>query len=350
MATVPEARGPASYLGRSRDRRAAHDTESARATTTRARGARWSEHANELPRRGHAQHAEHRRGAGAGATAPQDGHRRMAGVRRRRGLRRQRHRPPGTSRTPSPSRNGGVRSCRRRAAHRVQARLPRAGARAGPRRRRSRRCPARRRARRHPSPARTGAASDLRRPLDAGNAGQLSGDGRSALVVFGVRGTAGDDRHEDIDKVDPLLAATVRPPLGRTRRCGFGQSGRRERPEGRGEGRSRTTSPRRRSSRCRSRWRSSSSRSGRSRGGRAVAARADGGHGHDGARRDPEPDRPCGQPDLGGSCSCRDAVGVDYALFYLRREREERAAGCRRGRGARGGGRDVGPVGPRLRG
>ncbi len=43
------------------------------------------------------------------------------------------------------------------------------------------------------------------------------------------------------------------------------------------------------------------------------------------------------------------AVGVDYSLFYLRREREERAGGRRRARGARGRGRDLGPRRPDLR-
>ncbi len=43
------------------------------------------------------------------------------------------------------------------------------------------------------------------------------------------------------------------------------------------------------------------------------------------------------------------AVGVDYALFYLRRVREERAAGTEQGSGHRGGSRDVGSCGARLR-
>ena len=43
------------------------------------------------------------------------------------------------------------------------------------------------------------------------------------------------------------------------------------------------------------------------------------------------------------------AVGVDYSLFYLKREREERAAGPERARGARGGGGDLGPGGARSR-
>ena len=40
------------------------------------------------------------------------------------------------------------------------------------------------------------------------------------------------------------------------------------------------------------------------------------------------------------------AVGVDYSLFYVKREREERRAGhCRR---ARPGGRHLGPGGAAL--
>ena len=42
------------------------------------------------------------------------------------------------------------------------------------------------------------------------------------------------------------------------------------------------------------------------------------------------------------------AVGVDYSLFYLKREREERAAG-EPPRRARGRGCDVGPLGAHLR-
>ena len=43
------------------------------------------------------------------------------------------------------------------------------------------------------------------------------------------------------------------------------------------------------------------------------------------------------------------AVGVDYSMFYLRREREERAAGQQRAGGARGRRRDVRPLGAHLR-
>ena len=43
------------------------------------------------------------------------------------------------------------------------------------------------------------------------------------------------------------------------------------------------------------------------------------------------------------------AVGVDYSLFYLKREREERAAGQGQGGGARGCRGDVRPGGARSR-
>jgi len=55
----------------------------------------------------------------------------------------------------------------------------------------------------------TGDAANIRSPLARGNAGQLSKDGRSALVIFEVKGTAGDGQYEQVDKVDPLLAATA---------------------------------------------------------------------------------------------------------------------------------------------
>jgi uncharacterized membrane protein YdfJ with MMPL/SSD domain len=55
----------------------------------------------------------------------------------------------------------------------------------------------------------TGDATNIRSPLTRGNSGQLSGDGRSALVTFEVKGTAGDAQYKRVDKVDPLLAATA---------------------------------------------------------------------------------------------------------------------------------------------
>jgi uncharacterized membrane protein YdfJ with MMPL/SSD domain len=55
----------------------------------------------------------------------------------------------------------------------------------------------------------TGDATRIRSPLTAGNSGQLSDHGRSALVTFDVKGTAGDSQYDHVDKVDPLLAATA---------------------------------------------------------------------------------------------------------------------------------------------
>jgi uncharacterized membrane protein YdfJ with MMPL/SSD domain len=55
----------------------------------------------------------------------------------------------------------------------------------------------------------TGDATNIRSPLTPANADQLSNDGRSALVTFEVKGTAGDAQYERVDKLDPLLAATA---------------------------------------------------------------------------------------------------------------------------------------------
>jgi uncharacterized membrane protein YdfJ with MMPL/SSD domain len=55
----------------------------------------------------------------------------------------------------------------------------------------------------------TGNASNIHSPLGRGNAEQLSKDGRSAVVTLEIKGTANDTQYEHIDKVDPLLAATA---------------------------------------------------------------------------------------------------------------------------------------------
>jgi RND superfamily putative drug exporter len=52
-------------------------------------------------------------------------------------------------------------------------------------------------------------ATHVRSPYAPGNAGQLSGGGRSALVTFEVAGTSRDTQYEHIDKVETLLAATA---------------------------------------------------------------------------------------------------------------------------------------------
>jgi uncharacterized membrane protein YdfJ with MMPL/SSD domain len=57
----------------------------------------------------------------------------------------------------------------------------------------------------------TGAATEIKSPFAPGNRGQLSHDGRSALVSFEIKGTAGTDAGDssEADKVDPLLRATA---------------------------------------------------------------------------------------------------------------------------------------------
>jgi uncharacterized membrane protein YdfJ with MMPL/SSD domain len=55
----------------------------------------------------------------------------------------------------------------------------------------------------------TGSATHIRSPYAAGNSGQVSRDGRSALVTFEVKGTANDSQGTQVGKVDPLLAATA---------------------------------------------------------------------------------------------------------------------------------------------
>src|SRR5690349_376125 len=55
----------------------------------------------------------------------------------------------------------------------------------------------------------TGNATNIRSPFAPGNSGQISGDGRSALVTFEVKGSANDTQYQHIDRVDPMLAATA---------------------------------------------------------------------------------------------------------------------------------------------
>jgi uncharacterized membrane protein YdfJ with MMPL/SSD domain len=52
-------------------------------------------------------------------------------------------------------------------------------------------------------------ATRVQSPYAPGNAGQISKGGGSALVTFEVAGTAADTQYEHIDKVDQLLAATA---------------------------------------------------------------------------------------------------------------------------------------------
>ena len=49
------------------------------------------------------------------------------------------------------------------------------------------------------------AVRDVRSPLDAANAGQISKDRRSALVEFAIRG----DKEKAVDKISPVLDAVA---------------------------------------------------------------------------------------------------------------------------------------------
>jgi uncharacterized membrane protein YdfJ with MMPL/SSD domain len=55
----------------------------------------------------------------------------------------------------------------------------------------------------------TGNATHIRSPYAPGNAGQIAKGGRAALVSFEIKGTAADTQYEHVNKVDPLLAATA---------------------------------------------------------------------------------------------------------------------------------------------
>src|SRR5215212_5163955 len=54
----------------------------------------------------------------------------------------------------------------------------------------------------------TGKATHVVSPFTRAGHGQVSKDGRSALITFEIAGTAGDDEGKLLDRVDPLLAAT----------------------------------------------------------------------------------------------------------------------------------------------
>jgi RND superfamily putative drug exporter len=177
-------------------------------------------------------------------------------------------------------------------------------------------------------PSRTSAAgsprSRGRRSRDAGRrraAGLRSRDGRSALVTATLPGA-----DEDVeDTVDATLAATAAAqrahPSVRIEQFGGGSA---SRPS---TMRSRRTSSAPRSSRCPSRSSSSSSRSGRSSRGLPLLLGVTAVAGAIGLLG------PLSQLHaIGGEVSSVIlliglAVGVDYSMFYLRREMEERDAG-----------------------
>ena len=190
----------------------------------------------------------------------------------------------------------------------------------------------------------TKGVTEVNSPYAAGNFAQISPDKHSALVDFDIPGEP-----EDTEKAVEEPLATGPRRRRRTPTCGS-RSSATPAPTRRSARASRTTSRRRRSPRCRSRCHP---------GDRLRRARG-GGH--------PAAARALGRGWPRSACSARSArslpvdesitsvilliglaVGVDYSLFYLRREREERAAGAQRGGIAAGGRRHLRPRGARSR-
>ena len=167
------------------------------------------------------------------------------------------------------------------------------------------------------------AVRNLRSPLAAGNAGQIAKDGHSALVEFQIRG----EKVKAVDKIGPVLDAVAaaqraHPELldRRVRRRKRGERGRygvRRRPRQGGNALAPDHANHPRSSPSARSWR------------RVFRC----------CSRLPPSSRPSGSSRSRASC-CRWrmqayamvlliglAVGVDYSMFYLKRERQERAAG-----------------------
>ena len=165
--------------------------------------------------------------------------------------------------------------------------------------------------------------TNVRSPLEPANADQVSADRRSAIVTFDIRG----DPDDAVDKIDPVVAAVEeaksRPPAALHRRASA-----RRRPTRRSARRSARTS----SARACSRFRSRSSILIVAFGAlvaagiplllalSAVMATM-------GLLALPSQVWPVDENVSAVVLLIGLAVGVDYSLFYLKREREERAAG-----------------------
>ncbi len=163
----------------------------------------------------------------------------------------------------------------------------------------------------------------LRSPFAAGNEGQISEDGHSVLIQFSPKGSY-DEAVAYIDTIiaAPSTGAEGQPRLLR-RRGGLGvdrQGARRDVRLAARAGRADLDPDHARASCCSSSARSSA---------RSIplAARAHVRVRDDGPRRAPEPDRPDGRDVSEVILLIGLAVGVDYSLFYIRRERDERRAG-----------------------
>ena len=183
----------------------------------------------------------------------------------------------------------------------------------------------------------------LRSPLAAGNEGQISEDGHAVLIQFTPEGLVRRGRRPTSTRSPPRPTRCRRPTPTSTS----------ARPARR--------RPARRSTRC-------STRSSRAPGDLDPAharhpaarlrlarrrvdpapARAHGRVRDDRPGRAAEPDRPDGRVVSEVILLIGLAVGVDYSLFYIRRERDERRRAERVGR-ARGRRGDVRPGGAHLR-
>ena len=188
-------------------------------------------------------------------------------------------------------------------------------------------------------------SSNVRSPLEPGNADQIATDGHAALVEFEIRG----DKDKAVDKIGPVLDARRRPRRGPTRASSIGEFGDASAVEG---GRDRLRRRPRQGRAALAADHAGHPRAGvrrAGRGGDPAAARVDR------RLRDVRPDR-AAEPRAAG----RDAGAGDRAPDRARRRRrlldvllEARArrarrraqrAGCARGRR-----RDLRPLGADLR-
>ena len=161
--------------------------------------------------------------------------------------------------------------------------------------------------------------TNFKSPLD--DPGLVSADRHSVLIDFEMTG----DPDTAEDRVQPILdttaAAQRRTPTSRSR------SSAPQVPTKSSAACSRTTSRKRGSSRFRSRSGSCSWRSGRSLRGHSIAAGADCSDRDDGTAAIPSKVLPMDESIGAVVLLIGLAVGVDYTMFYLKREREERAEG-----------------------
>ena len=188
------------------------------------------------------------------------------------------------------------------------------------------------------------AIKNLVSPYAPGQAALISQDRHSAMVQWDMRG----EKKAAEKKIDAILATTktvaaaasdVHDWRGRLDQLGQGA---RQALQGPARAGRRALDP---DHDHRALPRARFARGGR----RAAAARALGRPRHDRPARDSEPAIPM-DPNVNAVVLLIGlAVGVDYSLFYIKREREERAAGKSPERGARRRGRDLRALGPDLR-